>query len=269
MSTTMVMTDLDRTLIYSNSAMDVRVPDADAPTLVTAEFHEGRPLSFLTLVAAQLIWRLPDDVLVPVTTRTVKQYRRISLPRPPGRYAVTSNGGTILIDGRPDIRWSAQVRRDIAAAADGAEILGRLMPLTEQGWVRSVRSADELFYYLVCERADGYPDGFIDELAEWCAAREWRISVQGRKVYTLPVHLKKSAAVQRVRELTGTSRLLAAGDGALDADVLEMADAAIRPRHGELWEQGWQHPGVTVTDSSGILAGEEMVRWYAAEFGVS
>lgn len=260
---TLVVTDLDRTLIYSAAAFELNVPDEDAPTLVTAEFHAGRPQSYLTLAAAELLWALPSGTLVPATTRTVAQYLRIGLTGTRTRYAVTSNGGHLLVDGRVDEQWANGIRARIAGAAPLAEVRARLQPFADQDWVRSVRSADELFCYLVAETA-AMPDGFVDELRDWCVGRGWRVSVQGRKVYALPQGLQKSTAVQRVRELVGADTLLAAGDGILDADVLEIADAGIRPRHGELHDADWHRPHVTVTEASGIRAGEEMVRWYSA-----
>jgi len=260
--TTLVVTDLDRTLIYSPAAFDLDVPDAAAPNLVTAEFYRGNPQSYLTLRAAELLRGLPSGALVPATTRTVQQYLRISLPAPPPRYAITSNGGNIIIDGEPDPVWRAGITAAVAGTAPLAEVERHFAPLASHDWVRTVRSADSLFCYLV---AHDLPGGFAEELRSFCSERGWRVSVQGRKVYALPGPLTKSAAVQRICELVGSDGLLAAGDGVLDADVLELADAGIRPRHGELHEAGWNRPHVRITEGSGILAGEEMVRWYAGQ----
>lgn len=262
--TTIVVTDLDRTLIYSPAAFDLDVADAAAPNLVTTEFYRGSPQSYLTLLAATLLRDLPSGALVPATTRTVEQYLRISLPTSPPRYAITSNGGNIVVDGEPDPQWRSGVAAGVAKTAPLAEIEEHFAPLAGRDWVRTVRSADSLFCYLVAQTLE-LPDGFADELRAWSGERGWRISVQGRKVYALPAPLTKSAAVQRICELVGSDRLLAAGDGILDADVLDLADAGIRPRHGELHDAGWSRPHVRVTEGSGILAGEEMVRWYARQ----
>jgi len=54
----------------------------------------------------------------------------------------------------------------------------------------------------------------------------------------------------------------AAGDGALDAEMLRAADSAIRPRHGELEQLNWTNPNLTITSASGILAGEEIINWF-------
>jgi hypothetical protein len=61
--------------------------------------------------------------------------------------------------------------------------------------------------------------------------------------------------------LDADARVFAAGDGALDAEMLIAADAAIRPRHGELELLGFTRPGLTVTDSSGVRATEEILEW--------
>ena len=68
-----------------------------------------------------------------------------------------------------------------------------------------------------------------------------------------------------VAERAGCDEVLAAGDSLLDVDLLLAADRAIHPRHGELHEQGWSAPTVISTGSAGIAAGEEIVRWFAAQ----
>jgi hypothetical protein len=82
-SPTIVASDLDRTLIYSAAALALAMPDEEAPRLLTVEVHEARPLSYMTETAGRLLVELAAAVrFVPATTRTRKQYRRISLPGP-------------------------------------------------------------------------------------------------------------------------------------------------------------------------------------------
>jgi hypothetical protein len=45
---TVVCLDLDRTVIYSAAALDLRMPDDQAPRLLCVEVYRGVPLSFLT-----------------------------------------------------------------------------------------------------------------------------------------------------------------------------------------------------------------------------
>lgn len=269
MTTVLVATDLDRTMIYSRAAMgESPVVDGD---LVCVEHYDGAPLSYLTVTSAQRLRDLAAAaVVVPTTTRTPEQFRRIALPGAPWRYAIASNGGVILADGVPDTGWRQAV--DAGVRAEGAgldEVTAELRRRVSDDWVHKFRIADELFCYLVIDVA-AQPVGFLDEWDHWCRGRGWSASQQGRKLYTMPSAVCKSKAVAEVRRrlvadgtLPPDAAVLAAGDGALDAEMLIAADAAIRPRHGELEALDWRHPTVTVTRETGIRAGEEILAWFA------
>ncbi|MBV6695992.1 HAD family hydrolase [Kitasatospora aureofaciens] len=265
----LVVSDLDRTLIYSNPALALDVPDRLAPRLLSVEVYEGRAHSFLTEQAAAMLADLAREAwLVPATTRTVAQYERVNLPGPtPGwvpPYAICGNGGQLLVDGVPDRDWRAGITARLAASsAPLAEVVEHLARSADPEWTRARRVADELFAYLVVERAQ-VPDGWLDDLTGWCAERGWTVSLQGRKVYAVPAHLRKSAALAEVVRRTGASTVLAAGDSLLDADLLLAADAAWRPGHGELADRGWTAPGVTALEEVGVAAGEEIVRRFLA-----
>ena len=53
---------------------------------------------------------------------------------------------------------------------------------------------------------------------------------------------------------------VAAGDSLLDAGILEL-DIAIRPWHDELDSDSFTLPNLTVTSASGVLSGEEILRF--------
>jgi hypothetical protein len=264
-SGTLIASDLDRTLIYSNTALALTVPDDQAPRLLCVEVHNGRPLSFLTERAAALIEELTAATdFVPVTTRTRDQYRRVHLPGPPPRYAICANGGHILVDGRTDRDWHDHVRRTVATGcAPLAEVLDHLVRVADPGWLRKARIAEDLFAYLVVER-EALPEGWLKELEDWARERGWSVSLQGRKIYAVPVPLTKSAALAEVVRRTGAGQVLAAGDSLLDADLLLAADKAWRPGHGELADTGWTAPHVTALTTRGVAAGEVIVRRMSA-----
>ncbi len=73
--------------------------------------------------------------------------------------------------------------------------------------------------------------------------------------------------MREVADRVGAATVLAAGDSLLDIDLLLAADRGIRPRHGELHEQGWSAPTVTTTVASGIAAGAEIVDWFGVTAG--
>ncbi|AEE44361.1 hypothetical protein [Cellulomonas fimi] len=260
MSTGVVVAcDLDRTLIYSAAALRLGGEDEDAPAMTVAEVFDGEPISFWTRDAEQMLGDLVEaSTFVPTTTRTRKQYARVRFPEPGPRYAVTSNGGHILVDGEPCADWSRAVRERLDECAPLTEVVDHLAAVGDDAWVRKHRVAEDLFTYLVVHR-DALPPSFVDDLTQWCAERGWTVSLQGRKVYCVPMPLTKSAAVAEVAQRVGAGRTFAAGDSLLDADLLEHADVAFRPAHGELHEAGWQAPHLTVTRRAGVAGGEEIV----------
>ncbi|MFC0039148.1 HAD family hydrolase [Actinomadura rayongensis] len=251
--TVLVCSDLDRTLIYSAAAFG----PGPLPELECVEIYDGAPLSHMTANAVRELAALAaETVFVPVTTRTPEQYRRVRLPVAPA-YAICANGGHLLVDGVDDAAWSAAVRSRVTdGAAPLAEVAARL---SGGDFVLRRRTASDLFAYAVVDRA-ALPADWIDDLAGWCAERNWRTSLQGRKVYCLPAGLTKAAAAAEVARRTGATVTLAAGDSLLDRDLLDSADAAVRPAHGELHTAGWT--GADVTAAAGIRAGEEIVGWF-------
>ncbi|MFI9290633.1 HAD family hydrolase [Streptomyces gardneri] len=264
-STTLVASDLDRTLIYSSAALALGMPDAQAPRLLCVEVHESKPLSYMTEDAAGLLERLAGEtVFVPTTTRTRKQYQRIQLPGATPKYAICANGGHILVDGVSDREWHAKVvNRLVEECAPLSEIRAYLTATTDLSWVRKHRVAEDLFAYLVVER-ERLPEEWLRRFGEWAGERGWTVSLQGRKVYAVPKPLTKSAAVREVARRIGATLTLAAGDSLLDADLLMAADRAWRPGHGELAETEWTAPHLDVLTERGVAAGEEILRRFRA-----
>lgn len=250
----LVCADLDRTLIYSAAALELGDP---APPLRCVEMYDGAPMSFLTERAAAELERL---ALVPTTTRTPEQYRRVALPGPAPEFAITANGGVLLVDGVIDGDWSAQVVAEVSASTAPADVRTQLTG----DFVLRVRTAAELFVYAVVDR-DALPTPWLVELRGWCAERGWSVSVQGRKLYCVPDGLRKSSAAAEVARRRGATSMIAAGDSLLDTDLLLAADAAIRPAHGELHDSGFTAAHVAVTRASGVLAGEEIAAWLQRE----
>ncbi|MFD4700173.1 HAD family hydrolase [Streptomyces niveus] len=257
----LVASDLDRTLIYSSAALQLAMPDAEAPRLLCVEIYEHRPLSYMTETAAGLLEDLAGGtVFVPTTTRTREQYFRIHLPGPAPRFAICANGGHLLVDGESDPDWHTQVRDRLAeSCAPLKEVREHLLAAADPAWLLKERIAEDLFAYLVVDRAL-LPEGWVKELSEWAGRRGWTVSLQGRKIYAVPRPLTKSAAVREVARRTGAELTLAAGDSLLDADLLLAADRGWRPGHGELADTGWSAPHVETLTETGVAAGEEILR---------
>jgi hydroxymethylpyrimidine pyrophosphatase-like HAD family hydrolase len=268
--TTMIASDLDRTLIYSAGALQLSTDDEDSPNLISVEIMDGRPHSFMTMSASRRLTKLSRiATFVPTTTRTMAQYRRVRFPGVAPSYAITSNGGNILIDGRQDDHWHRSTASAVAScSATLSEVKHELRNRSQDDWALKRRVGDELFCYIVVD-LQHVPEDFIESWTAWCAARDWRVSVQGRKIYAIPLPLSKERAMTAVARRIGADRVLAAGDGSLDAGFLAAADAGIRPRHGELAETNWQHPTVQIAEHAGVLAADDITCWFGAQVGSS
>jgi hydroxymethylpyrimidine pyrophosphatase-like HAD family hydrolase len=258
----LVASDLDRTLIYSANSMLLQGSDHLAPPMVVSEVYAAAPLSFMTRAAEELLARIVEQsVFVPVTTRTQAQFARVQLPGRGRGYAVTTNGAVLLHDGKPDPDWSRHIRSSLAGrCAPLSEVLGHLTGSGAVPEILRVRTAEDVFVYSIVNREE-LSESYLQELTAWCLERGWTTSLQGRKLYCVPAPITKEAAVAEVRRRSGAGLLLAAGDSRLDAGLLESADLAIRPAHGELHSDGFARANLTVTSESGVLAGEEILRF--------
>ncbi|KRB75785.1 hypothetical protein ASE01_12020 [Nocardioides sp. Root190] len=264
---TLVAVDLDRTLIFSPAALG---PLADDATLRVVEMYDGAPLSRMTDRSWQLLTELMDrSQLVPVTTRSTLQYQRVELPRVPA-FALCTNGGTLLVNGRPDPLWRAESLAIAAESAPLAEVADLFGTVADEPWVKLVRDVEDLFTYLVAVERSAIPVGWAEELTGSAERLGWRVSVQGRKIYAVPSGISKESGVVRLRRHLGSDGpVFAAGDSLLDAGMLIAADHAIRPAHGELHDVGWAGDGVTVTGRAGVLAGEDVLDWLLSRSGHS
>ena len=256
---TLFASDLDRTLIYSPAAL--WLGDTEDPELQTIPvlFKEGLLASSMTATAARLLAGLPETVrFVPTTARGMDSYRRITMPGAPYEYAITSTGGNILRHGEQDRDWAATIRRALTDTAP-VDIVHGFLSDAAFTWILGLGITDGLFLHSRIERA-AMPADWLLELEARCLAWGWQVSVQGRKLYCTPSPVDKRLAVDEVRRRTGCSGVIAAGDSLLDKGMLEAADSAYRPAHGELAEQGWLAPHLTVTTARGIRAGEEILQ---------
>jgi phosphoserine phosphatase len=261
MSPVLIAADLDRTLIYSRAAIDLDAGAWPETELVRVEYTAAGHESFISRQAAALLGELAaEHVLVPVTTRTVEQLARVTLPGPPPRYAVAANGGVLLVDGRPDTDWAATIAQALSGVAAIEQALAAVAAAVRPAALLDVRVAQGMFCYAIIERSLLTADE-LAEVAAWGAAAGWSTSLQGRKLYLVPQPLTKSAAVAELAARTGAALVLAAGDSLLDRDLLQYADRAVRPGHGELAAAGWSEPHVHVLTSTGITAGQDIAGW--------
>ena len=228
-----LFSDLDGTLIFS--AARKQVGD------IVIERKDGREISCMTERQSELFPRLTN--VIPVTTRSVEQYRRIEFARVgfEPRYALCANGGILLVDGEPDAEWSersADIFRE--CEAELSHFRKRLESDPDRNF--EVRLVDGLFLFTKSSE----PSETLRYLGEGELCESF---FTGEKVYVIPKKLNKGAAVKRLAERLGLAEFAAAGDSLMDISMLNAADIAvftdnilegevtaknkvIRPRHG-------------------------------------
>lgn len=250
--------DLDRTMIYSLGSAGLK---NNYPVLTVAEFHKEKPLSYVTDFSYRMLDFLNDSLyFVPATTRSMAQFRRVSLPAiSRSIYAVTSNGGKILANGIEDAEWTTYIKDNLEAnSVHLDEVRNIIAEKFSRPWIHNITFADDLFLVLHVDK-ENTPKTYVSELTSWLAERGWKASLQGSKLYCIPSALTKGAAVKEVCQRLNSSGLYSAGDSLLDKSLLSLADIAYRPAHGELDNINFQQDNLKVTDTVGIMAGQEIL----------
>ncbi|MCM3701974.1 hydrolase [Paenibacillus macerans] len=251
--------DLDRTLIYSQRAMGL---PPDAAQHLPVELYNGEYISYMSKKALSLLQELQQfATFVPVTTRTVEQYKRIfhisSNIKP--KYAITSNGGNILMDGEPDPVWATKIRQLHDHYLDHEALMRRFREIASPDWVLREYLADNLFYTVIIDW-ETIPLELVRSFGKEIAFLGWSLSIQGRKLYLIPAEINKGSAMLYIKDRLSSAFAAASGDSLLDESLLKAADYALAPAHGELYAAYAGSGAYNFTQESGIAASEEILR---------
>ncbi|MBA9086247.1 hydroxymethylpyrimidine pyrophosphatase-like HAD family hydrolase [Fontibacillus solani] len=252
--------DLDKTLIYSKKSMRETLSEDE---LVPVEENGGTFTSFMTQSALSWLTLITQVAsFIPVTTRTISQYRRVFQfsKNVNVKYAVTSNGGNILVDGEPDQEWCEHVRLAVESSASREEIKMMYDEISSPEWALRGWLCDDLFYTMIID-PDKTPLEILEQFRSKLLAQGWVLSIQGRKVYLVPERITKGDALLYLKERIGATYIAASGDSLLDESLLKVANYAISPRHGELYALYGDSHHYRFTESSGIRASEELLKW--------
>ena len=206
--------DLDNTLLYSKS----HKREGD----VCVEHIKGEAHGFMTPLAVERLREVSQKVrLIPVTTRSIEQYRRIEWPEGTApEYAVTTNGAVLLKNGEADAAWRETHDALIVPAREEIARCHALY-LGDRAFIRC-RIVDDAYLFVYC--ADG-----VDaraQAAECQKQTSLRVEPSGRKIYFFPPKLTKGAALLELRRRFSPRKVYAAGDTAIDTPLLAAADRA-------------------------------------------
>lgn len=214
------LSDLDRTLIFSYKRL--------AENNVCVEEKDGKKLSFMTPLSAKLLCEISEKVtFIPVTTRSIEQYERISFPSGKPCLAVCDNGGNLLVNGVPDPIWRKRAEEHILPATAEMERIKSYWESLQEVYFE-VRLVDGTFIFTKSHT----PLETLRLTLEKLCPEKVDLFDNGDKIYAIPKGINKGAALNRLRERFG-EEIIAAGDSLFDKEMLRNGDIAVI-KQGEL-----------------------------------
>ena len=211
----LIFSDIDGTLIFSAAKK--------RPEDIVCEYKDGVEISCITPRQAELFPKLSG--VIPVTTRSIEQYLRINFPSGfSPKYALVDNGGTLLINGKPDQKWT---KNSLDIVENCSAELSRCRLAMENDVRRSfeIRLVDGMFLFT---KSDS-PEQLL-ELLKSVAGERVECFAVGAKLYAIPAEINKGSAAKRLRErILPSSRTICAGDSTMDISLLRIADTAVFP----------------------------------------
>lgn len=240
-------TDLDRTMIYSKAMIDTNSKD-----YICIERKPEMEISYITLESKRLIEEY-KGLIVPVTTRSIEQYKRIDFFNKQCDWAITTNGGTILHNGEVYEPWEEIIKSKIANCDMNyaIEVAKDFEELKEPPKV-----VDNKFVYMVSLDVKRTAERFKTIQLD----KNWTYTIQGRKVYIVPKEITKSSAILFLANELGIKKIITAGDGKLDVDMLEIGQIAFTPKHGEVYKEELYNGENLRVIGEGITASEDILK---------
>lgn len=251
--------DLDRTLIYSSRMIEAY------PVLGSireVEKRDGKTISYMSKKAIELLKTVHHEHLfIPVTTRAVHQYKRIQFFQEElqPKYAITSNGGTILIDGKVDEEWKKSLHKKISQSSIlEKDLLKLFAQLDHSSWVESEHYVDQSFFMFRIRR-EYMPADELTQFKDLLTQKGWKLYLHGPKLYLLPIHLTKANAINRIKQYIDFDLQIAAGDSIMDYDMLADSTIGYSFKHGDLFAEKAHDQHIRWIQQLGIHAAEELL----------
>ena len=205
--------DLDNTLIYSHRT-------TFTSEKIIAEWLNGKEQSYITKETYSFMKNMECN-FVPVTTRSIEQYKRIYLfeEEIPVKYALVCNGAILLVDGKIDIDWYEESKRIVQ------QDMIELHRLRERLSEYDIKELEDMMLYFKAERTEQV----AKYLKEFTDNQRMYIGFDKRKVYCIPVCLSKGNAIQRFCNRFEVKLSVASGDSEFDLSMLNTTNVSLLP----------------------------------------
>ncbi len=213
------ISDIDNTLIYSYKKYI-------GENTIPVEYYNGKYISYMTNLSYKLLSKLSNKIMfVPLTTRSVEQYKRINF----GyncviKYALAANGGILIKDGKIDYEYKKDSIKIISPAEN--EIKKAIKALSNDSNIYlNARIVDEMFVFAKTQNISYTLNNILN------IVDSSKVSVlnNGEKIYVIPKNLNKGNALKRFKKYIGADKIISAGDSLFDLDMLKEADISFAP----------------------------------------
>ena len=224
-------TDLDRTIIFSNKFVD-----NCKEKVICVEEYENKPISYMTSTSLNKLEELKTKAnlkIIPVTTRSVAQFKRVQ-PVQDCEYAITSNGGTILHNGKVFIPWYNYIQRVLKGYKTELKYMSNLLKTYSFYCEKPLKVVDNMFFFMKLKDDDIKNQELLEILDEVLDKSKWSFTLQGLKLYVIPKEISKEKALLYLKKYLDEDKLVVSGDGKLDIGFLCIGDIRIIPEDSEV-----------------------------------
>lgn len=221
--------DLDRTLIYSQSFLDIHPANIEVVLV-----DKSKVDSYMAKCVAEQLEDLTSNTVVrfiPVTARSIAEYKRINFPFKQPEYAITTCGGKILHNGEPMQEWEAEIAKSIDSD-ELEEVVNQLDKLSSTNY--KSKAIDGVYAF---SKSSDLQQTKI-EIAELNKTYpHFKFSLDKHKVYAIPKCVGKDIALTWIKHYLNEDKVAASGDSTFDVPMLIIADIAIVPSHRYIKDQ--------------------------------
>lgn len=243
---------MDRTLIFSKRFINENKTEEEYHCV---EIHNDTEISYMANKVQDALKNLETGAMfVPVTSRSLAEYERVSIGVKP-EYAIVANGGVLLHNGEVDKDWEEYVKTHVNLS-EAMSIIVDIEDELESIDYR-VKVLDNCF--LFCKVAPEFHT-LYDQEALYLMAKypNWEFTRQKNKVYIVPKAFSKQVTLRYLWHRLGQPKIVASGDGEMDLGMLTLADRAIIPDHSTLFKDGYVESATKV--SGGIMSPMETIK---------
>lgn len=225
-------TDLDRTVIFSSKFLLGHEKD-----VTCVEHKEDKEISYMlneSLRLLDLLMNKKDLIVIPVTTRSVEQYQRVT-PFQKCKYAVVANGGIILYNNNMVFKpWQEKIEKILTEYQKYESSVLEFMKDYEEYFDSDIRKVDNIFYFVKLKDDKEKNEELLKILDRSLDKSLWNFTLQGLKLYIIPKEITKENALLFLKKYLNETYVITSGDGKLDKDFIILGNKVFIPMYSEV-----------------------------------